>query len=96
MAEHSLERAGHRSTLGLTMGIGAGCIGYAWGELVVSVGVGLAMITVIVVSNLLGVLFPVLLTKLGIDPAVASSPMVIPTTDATSLILFFYCPAGDR
>ncbi len=77
------------STLGLTMGIGAGCIGYAWGGIVVGVGVGLAMIAVVVVSNLLGVLFPVLLTKVGIDPAVASSPMVTSTTDVTSLILYF-------
>lgn len=53
------------------------------------VGVGLAKVAVVVVSNLLGVLFPVLLTKLGIDPAVASSPMVTSTTDVTSLILYF-------
>lgn len=53
------------------------------------VGVGLAMIAVVVVSNLLGVLFPVLLTKVGINPAVASSPMVTSTTDVTSLILYF-------
>ncbi|HSF08192.1 MAG TPA: magnesium transporter [Nitrospirales bacterium] len=54
------------------------------------VGVGLAMIAVVVVSNLLGVLFPVLLTKVGINPAVASSPMVTSTTDVTSLILYFF------
>ncbi|GJL57792.1 MAG: magnesium transporter MgtE [Nitrospirales bacterium] len=77
------------SSLGLTMGIGAGCIGYAWGGIVVGVGVGLAMVAVVVVSNLLGVIFPVLLAKLGIDPAVASSPMVTSTTDVTSLILYF-------
>ena len=77
------------SPLGLTMGIGAGCIGYAWGGIVVGVGVGLAMIAVVVVSNLLGDLFPVLLTEFGIDPAVASSPMVTSTTDVTSLILYF-------
>lgn len=78
-----------RSTLGLTMEIGAGCIGYAWGGIVVGVGVGLAMVAVVVISNLLGVLLPVLLTKLDIDPAVASSPMVTSTTDVTSLVLYF-------
>lgn len=77
------------SFLGLTMGIGAGCIGFAWGGIVVGVGVGLAMVAVVVVSNLLGVIFPALLAKLGIDPAVASSPMVTSTTDVTSLILYF-------
>ncbi|MCA9455128.1 MAG: magnesium transporter [Nitrospira sp.] len=71
------------------MGIGAGCIGYTWGGMVVGVGAGLAIVAAVVVSNLLGVLFPVHFTKLDIDPAVANSPMVTSTTDVTSLILYF-------
>ncbi|MEX2492460.1 MAG: magnesium transporter [Nitrospirales bacterium] len=77
------------SSLGLTMGIEAGCIGYIWGGPAIGLGVGLAMVAIVVVSNLLGVMFPVLMTKLNVDPAVASSPMVTSTTDVTSLILYF-------
>ena len=41
MAEHSLEsELAGGNTLGFTIGIGAGCIGYAWEGIVVGVGIG--------------------------------------------------------
>ena len=76
-------------TLGVTLGIGVGLIGTLEGEMLIGIAVGLAMGAIVLVSNLLGVLFPIVLTKLRIDPAVASSPMVTSTTDVTSLLLYF-------
>ena len=76
-------------TLGLTMGIVVGLIGVWRGDYVIGLVVGFAMTAIVLVSNLLGVLFPVMLTKLHVDPAVASSPMVTSTADVTSLILYF-------
>ena len=75
--------------LGITMGIGIGMIGYWRGEFLIGLAVGLAMAAIVLVSNLLGVLFPLVLTKLRVDPAIASSPMVTSTADVTSLILYF-------
>ncbi|GJL62919.1 MAG: magnesium transporter MgtE [Nitrospirales bacterium] len=77
------------SILGITLGIGVGLIGYWRGEATIGLAVGLAMAAIVVVSNLIGVLFPVILTKLHVDPAVAGSPMVTSTADVTSLILYF-------
>ena len=77
------------TTIGLTLGIGVGLIGYLEEDPVIGIAVGLAMGAIVLVSNLLGVLFPVFLTKLRIDPAVASSPMVTSTADVTSLFLYF-------
>jgi len=77
------------SILGITLGIGVGLIGYWRGEAIIGLAVGLAMAAIVLVSNLIGVLFPVILTKLHVDPAVASSPMVTSTADVTSLILYF-------
>ncbi len=76
-------------TLGVTLGMGVGLIGYLEGEWVIGIAVGLAMGAIVLVSNLLGLLFPVIMTKLRIDPAVASSPMVTSTADITSLLLYF-------
>lgn len=76
-------------TLGVTMGIVVGLIGYWRGEFAIGLAVGSAMAAIVLVSNLLGVLFPVILTKLHVDPAVASSPMVTSTADVTSLMLYF-------
>ncbi|HXV80556.1 MAG TPA: magnesium transporter [Candidatus Binatia bacterium] len=76
-------------TLGVTLGIGIGWLGVLRGDFAVGVAVALAMTSIVLVSNLLGVLFPLILTKLRIDPAVASSPMVTSTADVTSLLLYF-------
>ena len=75
--------------LGITMGIGVGMVGYWRGEFLIGLAVGSAMVAIVLVSNLLGVLFPIVLTKFRVDPAVASSPMVTSTADVTSLILYF-------
>lgn len=77
------------TSIGLTLGIGVGLIGYLEEELVIGIAVGFAMGAIVLVSNLLGVLFPLVLTKLRIDPAVASSPMVTSTADVSSLFLYF-------
>jgi len=77
------------SILGITLGIGVGLIGYWRGEATIRLAVGLAIAAIVLVSNLIGVLFPVILTKLHVDPAVAGSPMVTSTADVTSLILYF-------
>ena len=84
-----VKEVGVGCSLGLTMGIIVGLIGVWRGDYLIGLVVGFAMTVIVLVSNLLGVLFPVVLTKLGVDPAVASSPMVTSTADVTSLILYF-------
>lgn len=76
-------------TLGATLGFAIGWLGMLRADFALAVAVAAAMVAVVLVSNLLGVLFPFLLTKLGIDPAVASGPMVTSTADVTSLLLYF-------
>ncbi len=76
-------------TLGLTLGVLIGGLGVIHENLSIGLVVALAMIAVVVVSNLLGIFFPFLLTKMKFDPAVASSPMVTSTADVTTLVLYF-------
>ena len=75
--------------LGVTMGLGIAILGVIRGDFIIGLAVGLAMTAIVLVSNLIGASLPVLLTKLGFDPATASSPMVTSTVDVTSLVIYF-------
>ena len=77
------------SLLSLTMGIGVGVIGIVSSNWSIGLTVGLAMTAIVLVSNLIGVLCPVALNFVRVDPAVASSPMVTSIVDITSLLLYF-------
>jgi magnesium transporter len=80
--------------VGLMLGVSLGLILYLWGTLwqggpQIGIVVGSAMVGVILFANLLGGLLPLLLTKLRLDPAVVSSPLISTITDATGLLIYF-------
>ncbi|MDH6363806.1 magnesium transporter [Enterococcus sp. PF1-24] len=51
--------------------------------------IGMAMLGAITVANLAGSLIPVLMDKLGFDPAVASGPFITTLSDLTSVLIYF-------
>jgi magnesium transporter len=51
--------------------------------------VGLTMLVLVLWANLIGGLMPLLLRKIGIDPAVASAPLITTLVDATGLLIYF-------
>ncbi|WP_071130791.1 magnesium transporter [Enterococcus timonensis] len=51
--------------------------------------VGMAMLFAIVVANLAGSLIPMLMERLGFDPAVASGPFITTLSDLTSVLIYF-------
>ena len=55
----------------------------------VAMAVSLALVGSVVVAKLLGCLFPMLAKKLGLDPALASSPVVTTLADILSLLIYF-------
>lgn len=66
-----------------------GSVGYLWfGDLNLGIVLGLAMIVNMVVAGLSGILIPVALDKVGIDPAVASSVFVTTVTDVIGFFAF--------
>ena len=75
--------------LGATMGLSAWLLGLIQGDREVAIVVALAMFLIVVASNLIGVLVPFLLTRLGIDPAVASSPLITSVADIAGLAIYF-------
>lgn len=79
--------------VGLLLGLLMGIIGLIFGSLrggyEIGLIVGLTMLTVVVAANLIGVMLPFLLTKMGLDPAVASNPLITSITDVLGLLIYF-------
>jgi magnesium transporter len=51
---------------------------------------GFSIFSIIIISNLIGALLPIILTKLRLDPAIISSPLLTTIIDATGLLIYFY------
>lgn len=75
--------------LGLTMGTAAWFLGFARGGTDVAMIVAITMFALVIVANIVGIGLPFLLTRLGLDPAVASSPLITTVVDAVGLLIYF-------
>ncbi|MDN5371113.1 MAG: magnesium transporter [Carnobacterium sp.] len=51
--------------------------------------IGIAMLAAITIANLAGSFIPILMEKIGFDPAVASGPFITTLTDLTSVLIYF-------
>ncbi len=79
--------------VGLLLGIGlaviASSLGYYRGGMDIALIVGGSMLAIVLVANLVGVLLPFVLTRLKIDPTMASSPLIATICDVTGLMIYF-------
>lgn len=79
--------------IGLTLGVSLGALGMLLGIFRGGYEVGLivflTMMIMLVITNLLGMSLPFILTKLGLDPASASGPLVASIADAIGLLVYF-------
>jgi len=75
--------------LGITMGMASWVLGIFRGGPEIGLVVGLAMVLIVLVSNLIGVLLPFILTRIRIDPAVVSNPLITSVADVVGLIIYF-------
>lgn len=76
-------------TLGLTMGAACSLLGVWRGGMELALIVGASMAAIILVANITGMVLPFLLIRFGMDPAVASNPLITTITDSTGLIIYF-------
>ncbi len=75
--------------LGLSLSIVLFIRSYYWQGLWVALIVSISLILIVVWANLVGSLLPLFLSKLKIDPAVASSPFVTTLIDGTGILIYF-------
>ncbi|URZ87157.1 magnesium transporter [Floricoccus penangensis] len=75
---------------GLVTGITIFIVVSIWKHnMMLGIAVGTAMFCAITVANLAGSLIPILMEKLGFDPAVASGPFISTMSDLTSVFIYF-------
>ena len=55
-----------------------------------SITISVSMILVIIVAALIGTSVPIILNRLGIDPAIATGPFITTGNDIIGILLFFY------
>ena len=79
--------------VGMLIGIGlaliAAAIGYYRGGEEIALIVGLSMFSIVMVANLIGVGLPFLLMRFGIDPTMASNPLIATICDVIGISIYF-------
>ncbi len=75
--------------LGITMAAGVALIASFRAPEVIFI-VGISMIIVVMVGSLIGLLLPFVFTKLNIDPATASAPLITSISDISGVLIYFY------
>lgn len=76
--------------VGVACGLVLAIIGYLWqGNLMLGLVVGMALTINMIVATLLGSLFPLVINRLGIDPALASGPFITTVMDVASMFIYF-------
>jgi magnesium transporter len=75
--------------LGVTMGVAVSWLGVLRGGADVGLVVTITMVIVVVVGSLIGMSLPFLLSKLKLDPATASAPLITSLADISGVLIYF-------
>lgn len=76
-------------TNGMAIGLAVGLLGFLWeGNMVFGFIIGLAMFLNLIAATIAGFTVPMILKKLGIDPALASAVFVTTVTDVLGFFFF--------
>lgn len=75
--------------LGLSMAAAIAVIGVFRGGPEIALVIALSMILIVIVGSLIGMLLPFMLSRLNMDPATASTPLVTSIADATGVLIYF-------
>ncbi|MGI6101675.1 MAG: magnesium transporter, partial [Bacillota bacterium] len=76
-------------SLGVVMGLVSGVLGFIKGGLAIGLIVGATMVSVILMANIIGISLPLILVRFGLDPAIASGPLITSIVDASGLLVYF-------
>jgi len=76
--------------LGATMGVASWLLGLYKGGYQIALIVSISMVAIVMISSLIGIVLPLILQKLRIDPAVASNPLIASVMDILGLLTYFF------
>lgn len=74
--------------LGLTMGLVVSLLGFWRGGHDIALIVSSAMVAVVVTGSMLGMLLPFILTRVKMDPATASAPLITSIADICGILIY--------
>jgi len=75
--------------LGLTTAIAVSMIGFWRGGFEIAFVVASAMLLIVMAGSLIGMSMPFLLSRFGLDPAVASGPLITSIADIAGVLIYF-------
>jgi magnesium transporter len=75
--------------LGLSMAVAVSAIGIIRGGPEIAVVVSLSMVLIVLVGSTIGMSLPFILSRLKVDPAAASAPLVTSIADAAGVLIYF-------
>jgi magnesium transporter len=76
-------------SLGLTMAFAVSWLGVLRGGTDVAIVVAMTMVLVVVIGSMIGTLLPFVLSRLKLDPAAASAPLVTSLADISGVLIYF-------
>lgn len=75
--------------IGITCGILIFIIGMIWQGMMLGIVVGISLFATLIIGTMAGTIIPLLLYRFGVDPAVASGPLITTLNDIFSLLIYF-------
>jgi len=75
--------------LGVTMALAVSVIGILRGGPEIAVVVAASMVLIVLVGSTIGMSLPFLLSRLRLDPAAASAPLVTSIADGVGVLIYF-------
>ncbi|MGY6531831.1 magnesium transporter, partial [Glycocaulis sp.] len=75
--------------LGITMAIAVSAIGIVRGGPEVALVVSLSMVVIVLVGSVIGMSLPFILSRMKLDPAAASAPLITSIADAAGVLIYF-------
>ncbi len=80
---------GIATALGITMALAVSWLGIVRGGTDVAIVVAATMVLVVIIGSMIGTLLPFVLSRLKLDPAVASAPLVTSLADISGVLIYF-------
>ncbi len=79
--------------LGATMGLASWLLGVFKGGYQIALIVSISMVAIVIISSLIGIILPMILQRMKIDPAMASNPLIASVMDILGLLIYFFVAA---
>ncbi|MFT0211571.1 magnesium transporter [Pseudomonas sp. F1_0610] len=79
--------------LGASMAVAVSILGFIRGDELVALVLALSMVSIVLIGCIIGMSLPFALSRLGFDPASASSPLITSICDASGVVIYLFIAA---